>query len=232
MTAEEQINLFSLPESEPSSHPSSGDFDTIPLNSQIPINSNTYSSLDQLTIHCNGCQRCQLSQTRTHVVISRGNPHALIMIVGEGPGQNEDETGLPFVGKGGQLLDKILASVELTENDVYICNIVKCRPPGNRVPTKEEVDACKGYLLEQIRIVNPMIILLTGATALKGLLGITQGITKVRGQWIDHENRYFMPIFHPAYLLRNPSKEKGSPKWLMWQDIQAVRKRWNEIKTE
>jgi len=154
------------------------------------------------------------------------------MIVGEGPGQNEDETGLPFVGKGGQLLDKILASVELTENDVYICNIVKCRPPGNRVPTKEEVDACKGYLLEQIRIVNPMIILLTGATALKGLLGITQGITKVRGQWIDYENRYFMPIFHPAYLLRNPSKEKGSPKWLMWQDIQAVRKRWDEIKTE
>jgi DNA polymerase len=152
------------------------------------------------------------------------------MIVGEGPGQTEDETGLPFVGKSGQLLDRILAAVNLTtENDVFICNVVKCRPPENRTPTTDEAEACKGYLLEQIRMVDPKIILLTGATALKNLVGVKQGITKVRGQWIEKGDRLYMPIFHPAYLLRNPSKEKGSPKWLMWQDIQAVRAKLDEI---
>jgi DNA polymerase len=153
------------------------------------------------------------------------------MIVGEGPGQNEDEQGKPFVGKSGQLLDKILASVNLNaEQDVFICNVVKCRPPENRTPTTDEAEACKGYLLEQIRIVNPKIILLTGATALKGLLGIKQGITKVRGQWIEQDDRFYMPIFHPAYLLRNQSRERGQPKWLMWQDVQAVRTKLDELR--
>jgi DNA polymerase len=156
---------------------------------------------------------------------------APIMIVGEGPGQNEDEQGKPFVGKSGQLLDKILESVNLSaEQDVFICNVVKCRPPENRTPTTDEAEACKGYLMEQIRLVNPKIILLTGATALKGLLGIKQGITKVRGQWIEQDDRLYMPIFHPAYLLRNQSRERGQPKWLMWQDIQAVKTRLDEIR--
>jgi DNA polymerase len=152
------------------------------------------------------------------------------MMIGEAPGQTEDETGLPFVGKSGELLEKILASVKLsTEKDVYICNVNKCRPPGNRTPTPEEMEACKPYLLEQIRLVNPAIILLTGATAVKGLLKEKRGITKIRGQWFEWEGKLCMPIFHPAYLLRNPSREKGSPKWLMWQDVQTVSAKLEEL---
>ncbi|OCQ98253.1 uracil-DNA glycosylase [Nostoc sp. MBR 210] len=204
--------------------------DQIPTDGKIPIPAGTYNNIDELTQHCNQCQRCELGQTRTNAVVGRGNLKAPIMIVGEAPGQSEDETGLPFVGRSGQLLEKILASVNLTtEQDVYIGNINKCRPPNNRVPTPNEMAACIPYLLEQIRLIDPKIILLTGATAVKGLTGEKQGITKIRGQWIEWEGRLCMPIFHPSYLLRNPSKEKGSPKWLMWQDIQAVRAKYAEI---
>ncbi|MCC5641051.1 uracil-DNA glycosylase [Nostoc sp. CHAB 5844] len=203
----------------------------IPTDAKIPIPAGTYSNITELAQHCNQCQRCELGQTRTHAVVGRGNLKAPIMIVGEAPGQSEDETGLPFVGRSGQLLEKILASVNLTtEQDVYIGNINKCRPPNNRVPTPNEMAACLPYLLEQIRLVDPKIILLTGATALKGLTGEKQAITKIRGQWIEWEGRLCMPIFHPSYLLRNPSKEKGSPKWLMWQDIQVVRAKYDEIR--
>ncbi|MGD1905795.1 MAG: uracil-DNA glycosylase family protein [Leptolyngbyaceae cyanobacterium] len=206
------------------------DYETIPTSASTPINPGTYDTLEALKHHCHQCQRCDLAPTRTHVVVSRGNPQASIMIIGEGPGQQEDEQGKPFVGKSGQLLDKILAAVRLdNEQDVYICNVVKCRPPGNRTPTTNEVNACKGYLLEQIRLMDPKIILLTGATAMKGLTGEKRGITKIRGQWIDWEGRLCMPIFHPAYLLRNQSRQKGSPKWLMWQDIQAVKAKLDEL---
>ena len=134
------------------------------------------------------------------------------------------------MGKSGQLLEKILASVRLdTANDVYICNVVKCRPPNNRTPTAGEVTACVGYLKEQVRLVDPKIILLTGNTALKGLLNVKQGITKVRGNWMEWEGRHCMAIFHPAYLLRNPSREKGKPKWLMWQDIQEIKRKLDEL---
>ncbi|BAY60415.1 phage SPO1 DNA polymerase-like protein [Calothrix brevissima NIES-22] len=202
----------------------------IPTDAKIPIPPNTYSDMTELAQHCNQCHRCGLGDNRTHAVVGRGNLKAQIMVVGEAPGQNEDETGLPFVGKSGQLLEKILASVHLsTEHDVYICNINKCRPPENRVPTTEEMTACLPYLLEQIRLVDPKIILLTGATAVKGLTGDKRGITKIRGQWIEWQGRLCMPIFHPSYLLRNPSREVNSPKWLMWQDIQAVRAKYDEI---
>ena len=228
----EQIGLFGeqpAPEATPLSPET---WEQIPTSASIPIPSGTYADLDQLAQHCNQCQRCDLASGRTNVVISRGSPTASVMIIGEGPGQNEDEQGLPFVGKSGQLLEKILASVRLdTQNDVYICNVVKCRPPGNRTPTAGEVSACVPYLREQVRLVDPKIILLTGGTALKGLLGVTKGITKVRGQWMEWEGRHCMPIFHPAYLLRNPSRDKGKPKWLMWQDIQAIRKKLDESNT-
>jgi uracil-DNA glycosylase len=205
--------------------------DLIPTDAKIPIPSGTYANLAELAQHCNNCRRCGLGENRTHAVVGRGNLQAKIMIIGEAPGQSEDETGLPFVGKSGQLLEKILASVELsTEKDVYMGNINKCRPPENRVPTPEEMAACKPYLLEQIRLVDPKIILLTGATAVKGITGSKQGITKIRGQWLEWEGRLCMPIFHPSYLLRNPAREKGSPKWLMWQDIQAVKAKYNEIR--
>ena len=224
----DQIDLFTAPDAD--SLPEDFDLEAIPTSAAVSIPTGVYNSLDTLARHCNGCQRCGLAAGRTNVVVSRGNPQADIMIVGEGPGQQEDEQGLPFVGKSGQLLEKILAAVRLdTEKDVYICNVVKCRPPGNRTPTADESSACKGYLLEQIRLVDPKIILMTGATAMKGLTGEKRGITKVRGQWVEWEGRLCMPIFHPAYLLRNQSREKGSPKWLMWQDIQVVRAKLDEL---
>jgi len=228
MSNPEQLNLFD--NSSIANNSGFSSLESIPKDSKIPIPPGTYPTLDALTEHCQQCQRCELGQNRTHAVIHRGNPQAPLMIVGEAPGQNEDEQGLPFVGKSGQLLDKILASVNLnSQQDVYICNVNKCRPPGNRKPTAPEMDACKPYLLEQIRLVNPKIILLTGATAVQGILREKRGISKIRGQWFDWQERFCMPIFHPAYLLRNPSREPGKPKWLMWQDIQEVKRKLDEI---
>jgi uracil-DNA glycosylase family 4 len=202
-------------------------------NLKPPQLNQSYENLEQLRQEASGCQKCGLAETRINVVVDRGDPKALIMIIGEGPGEEEDKTGLPFVGRAGQLLDKIIASVQLDRNkDVYICNVVKCRPPGNRNPTPDEMAACKPYLMEQIRLVDPKIILLTGATAVKAVLGDKTGITKLRGKWRDWEGRLVMPILHPAYLLRNPSREEGSPKWLMWQDIQAVKAKLLELKAE
>lgn len=226
MSDTKQTNLFSDHQFlEPQ------DWEKIPFDATIPIPRGTYSNWEQLAHHCHQCQRCELSQTRTQVVIGRGTPQADVMIIGEAPGQSEDEQGLPFVGRSGKLLDQILASVELSvEKDVYISNIVKCRPPQNRTPLAREITACKSYLLEQIRLIDPKIILFTGATALKGLTGEKKAISKMRGQWLQWEGRWAMAIFHPAYLLRNPSREKGKPKWLMWQDMQAVKQKLATLK--
>ena len=228
----EQIDLFSASGVEATPPPADFDIDKIPTSAKVPIPPGTYASLDTLAGHCKGCQRCELAETRTNVVVSRGSRTAPIMVIGEGPGQQEDEQGLPFVGRSGQLLEKILESVRIdSEKDVYICNIVKCRPPGNRNPTTPEINACRPYILEQIRLVDPKIILLTGATSVKGIIpSEKRGITKIRGQWIEWEGRLCMPILHPAYLLRNPSREPGKPKWLMWQDIQAVKTKLDEIR--
>ncbi|KOP25421.1 DNA polymerase [Hapalosiphon sp. MRB220] len=227
MNSEHQLNLFG------ESNLQESNFDKkelIPTDAKIPIPTGIYADMTELAQHCNQCHRCELGNTRIHAVVGRGNLKAPIMVIGEAPGQNEDETGLPFVGRAGQLLEKILESVKLdTEKDVYIANINKCRPPNNRVPTNEEIEACKPYLLEQIRLVDPKIILLTGATAVKGITGDKRGITKIRGTWMEWEGRLCMPIFHPSYLLRNPSREVGSPKWLMWQDIQTVRAKYDEM---
>jgi uracil-DNA glycosylase len=232
MSSEQQISLFDwdAPPTQPEAKIPRFDPAQIPTSAQIPIPHGTYPSLTELTAHCLCCQRCPLAPTRTHAVVGRGNPQAKLMLIGEGPGQTEDETGLPFVGKAGQLLEKILQSANLNaEESVYICNIVKCRPPDNRVPTPAEMSACLPYLLEQIRLVDPKIILLAGVTAVKGLIGDKRGITKIRGEWMEWQGRLCMPIFHPAYLLRNPSKQPGSPKWLMWQDIQTIKKRLDQL---
>lgn len=177
------------------------------------------------------CTRCRLHKSRTHSVFSDGSPHARLMLIGEGPGQNEDETGVPFVGRAGQLLTKILESVGINrQTDIYICNIVKCRPPQNRTPEPDEAEACSGYLQAQLALIRPSYVLLAGATAVRGILGKKEGITRLRGQWFDlpfqdrdGNTARAMPVFHPSYLLRNQSREKGSPKWLTWQDMQAVR---------
>lgn len=178
---------------------------------------------------CNSCYRCDLGTNRTRAVYGGGNHQALIMLIGEGPGAQEDATGKPFVGASGQLLTKILASVGLDrERDVYLTNVVKCRAPGNRTPTTAEIVACRPYLDEQIALIDPKIVLLAGAAALKGVLNLS-GITKLRGEWIERGGRSYMPIFHPAYLLRQIGREIGGPKWLTWQDMQKVRRRYDEV---
>lgn len=193
------------------------------------------SELTALAGACDSCRRCGLGSGRIQVVVSRGNPAARLMVIGEGPGAQEDASGLPFVGRAGQLLDQMLESVGIDSNrDAYVCNVVKCRPPDNRKPTAEEMAACLPWLQRQIALVNPAVILLAGATAMEGVLGVKGGITKLRGQWRQGsgaglEGRWLMPIFHPSYLLRNPSRERGSPKWLTWQDLQDVRRRLDQL---
>jgi len=172
-----------------------------------------------------------LAAGREQVVVSRGDPRARLMVIGEGPGAQEDASGLPFVGRAGQLLDQMLASVGIDSNrDAYICNVVKCRPPENRKPTSLEMSACRPWLWRQIAAVDPAVILLTGASALEGVLGVKGGISQLRGRWQQGKEepllgRWLLPIFHPSYLLRNPSKEPNSPKWLTWHDLQDVRRR-------
>ena len=194
----------------------------------------TATSLEQdlaaLAESCDACRLCKLGSSRSQVVVSRGNPKARLMVIGEGPGAQEDEQGQPFVGRSGQLLDRMLESVGIDSNrDAYVCNIVKCRPPENRKPTALEMASCKPWLDRQIALVDPAVILLAGATAVEGLLEIKGGMTKIRGQWRQWEGRWLMPVFHPSYLLRNPSKERGAPKWLTWQDLQDVQRRLAQL---
>jgi uracil-DNA glycosylase len=176
------------------------------------------------------CEACDLKNERTQVVVGHGNVPSKIMIIGEGPGAQEDEEGKPFIGRAGKLLTEILQSVGIDrEKHVYITNTVKCRPPKNRTPLPTEIEACKPYLIRQIQLIKPRILLCLGAPSLKTILEETKTISKVRGKWYKVEVGYMssplyvMPLFHPSYLLRNQSKEKGSPKWLMWQDIKEVK---------
>lgn len=180
---------------------------------------------------CELCQNCPLGATRTHIVFSSGVPNSKLMLIGEAPGYYEDQQGEPFVGKAGQLLDKIFASVGLSrQKDIYICNTLKCRPPNNRDPLPEEKDACRAFLDAQLEILKPKIILLCGRVALTSMLNTNSGITRVRGQWFEGPyGSRMMPIYHPSYLLRNDSTEKGSPKWQMWQDIKEVKRVYDEL---
>ena len=190
----------------------------------------SYSSIKKLTSECVNCTSCSLSETRKNVVVGKGNEAAHIVIIGEGPGEQEDNTGLPFVGRAGKMLDTALSSVDIDPlKDCYITNIVKCRPPGNRKPTSTESEACMPWLNEQINLMSPKIIILAGATAVESYLGIKEPISKIRGKWIEKNNVKYMPIFHPSYLLRNPSKDKGKPKWLTWQDLKKIKKELNSI---
>ena len=193
-----------------------------------------YEELEIIHNKCSVCTKCNLYKTKHHTVFSDGVPNPKLMLIGEAPGYNEDMQGKPFVGKAGQLLDKIFASVGLTRKEhVYICNTIKCRPPENRNPLPEEKEACREYLKSQIDIIKPKIILLCGNVAVQSILGDIGGITKVRGKWFQGNEvvhgAKLMPIFHPSYLLRNDSRVKGSPKWLMWQDIQEIKRVYDSL---
>lgn len=173
---------------------------------------------------CTQCRNCQLSQTRQQVVVWRGAEQAPLMLIGEGPGAEEDEKGKPFVGAAGRLLDLLLTASGLEPETFHICNIVKCRPPQNRVPTPEEAKACKPLLAKQFRLARPRIIVLLGATAYKYFTGSSDGISKIRGQWIEKNGYLIMPTFHPAYILRN-NLERGK----LWEDISKVRLKMEEL---
>jgi DNA polymerase len=164
------------------------------------------------------CSLCQLRQQCTQVVFGEGILGGGLMVIGEGPGQDEDEQGRPFVGRAGKLLDLILDSGGFSrEKNTYVANIVKCRPPGNRVPLPEEREACKPYLLEQIRLAEPKIIILLGATAMQGLIDPKAKIGQSRGGWLEWEGAQVMPTYHPAALLRNPNLKKT-----VWEDMKLV----------
>lgn len=193
-----------------------------------------YTSLDDLINDMMKMNDDPLANAGTNVVISRGNPQAKLLIVGEAPGPQENIQGKPFVGRAGQMLDKILEAADFdSEKDVFITNSVFRMPPGTegknfRKPTDKETEYYRRYVSEIVRLVDPLIMLLTGNVASYSVLGKT-GITSLRGKWNHVNGRWIMPIFHPSYLLRNPSKAPGSPKSLMWDDIREVRRKYDEL---
>jgi len=197
------------------------------VNAQTPYSDLNY---DQLKATCQACTKCVLSETRTQVVVGSGPTRCNLMIIGEGPGEQEDLNGVPFIGRAGQLLTKILESAGIQrDTQAYITNTVKCRPPENRTPLTAEIEACKPYLIRQIQLVQPRVLVLLGAPSLKTILEEMTPISKVRGQWyqakVDYmtDPLYIMPMFHPSFLLRHAAREKGSPKWLTWEDIREVK---------
>ena len=179
----------------------------------------TAERLARLAQEVEACRRCPLYRTRTHAVVSDGSPAAKLVFIGEAPGRDEDLQGKPFVGAAGQLLTKMIQAMGLKRADVYICNVLKDRPPGNRTPLPEEVDACFPFLQEQLAIIRPKVICTLGAVATKALLGPHVSITKVRGEVRDYQGIPLVPTFHPAYLLRNPPAKKFA-----WEDLKRVKK--------
>jgi DNA polymerase len=196
--------------------------------------SGRFASLDELIPALKNMTDDPLVDAGTNVVISRGNPNARLLIIGEAPGPEENIRGKPFVGRAGQMLDKVLESASFDpEQDVYITNSVFRMPPGEegkafRKPTDAEIDYYRPYVFEIVRLIDPLVILLTGNVASQSVLKKT-GITALRGKWTQLDGRWIMPIFHPSYLLRNPSRDPGSPKALMWEDIRQVRRKYDEL---
>jgi DNA polymerase len=175
-------------------------------------------TLEQIRQDLGDCRRCKLAPTRKTIVFGEGNPHAELVFIGEGPGADEDEQGLPFVGRAGKLLNKMMQMMGLKREDVYICNVVKCRPPGNRTPEKDEVDACSPFLYRQIAAINPRLICCLGAPAVRTVLGIKEGITRIHGQFYDFGSIKALATVHPAYVLRNMREEK-----ILIEDFEKIR---------
>jgi DNA polymerase len=182
------------------------------------------NALKALREEIGDCKQCKLANKRTHIVFGEGDPHAMLMFVGEGPGREEDVQGRPFVGDAGILLTRLIEKMGLTRGDVYIANIVKCRPPMNRDPEIEEIETCKGFLEKQIEIIEPQVIMTLGRIAAQTLMGNTKArISSIRGKFFDYNGIPVMPTFHPAYLIRNPKA-----KWLTWDDAQKVLEHLNK----
>jgi uracil-DNA glycosylase family 4 len=174
-------------------------------------------SLERICGELAGCTRCKLHRRRTNIVFGVGNPHADLVFVGEGPGHDEDVQGIPFVGRAGQLLTQMINAMGLSRDDVYIANVVKCRPPENRTPEKDEIATCLPFLFRQLTNINPKVIVCLGSVAAQALLNTNKGISHFRGQWLDFRGAKLMATYHPAYLLRNPH---AKPE--VWADLKKV----------
>lgn len=174
-------------------------------------------SLEELSARLQGCQLCPLSEQRQNIVFGVGNPQADLVLVGEAPGREEDEKGFPFVGEAGRLLDRILFAMKLTRQDVYICNVIKCRPPSNRDPQPQEIAACEQFLKLQLAAIKPRLIIALGRFAAQTLLQTKDPIGRLRGYWSEYQGIPLMPTYHPAYLLRNPAGKRE-----VWEDMKQV----------
>jgi uracil-DNA glycosylase len=197
------------------------ELDVFPRSSNVSLfdsmNKVANDSLPAILSDIGDCTRCKLHRGRTKLVFGDGNPKADLVFVGEGPGRDEDVQGLPFVGRAGKLLTQMIEAMGLQRQDVYICNVVKCRPPENRTPEKDEVETCSPFLLRQLDAISPKVIVCLGSVAAQTLLETNRGISHFRGEWLDFRGRKLMATYHPAYLLRNPSA-KGE----VWKDLQKV----------
>jgi DNA polymerase len=184
----------------------------------LPVIEAQDASLEAIREDIGECVRCKLHEHRTKIVFGEGDPQARLVFIGEGPGADEDATGRPFVGRAGQLLDKIIQAIGLKREDVYITNVVKCRPPGNRTPERDEVATCEQFLFRQLALIRPQVIVALGSPAFQCLLRTKETITRARGEWRDWNGIKVMPTFHPAYLLRSPDKKREA-----WDDMKKVR---------
>ena len=198
--------------------------ETMPLNSQPsaalpPIIGDKPSALKLIREDIGDCTRCRLHKGRTNLVFGVGNVNAELMFVGEGPGADEDAQGEPFVGRAGQLLNNMISAMGIKREDVYIANVVKCRPPQNRTPEKDECDTCSPFLMRQIDVIKPKVIVALGAVAAKNLLAVNDSMANLRGRWYDFRNTKLLVTYHPAYLLRDPRQKKEA-----WKDLQMAMK--------
>jgi DNA polymerase len=195
-----------------------------PAAQSLPVIQAQDPSLDAIREDIGECTRCKLHEHRTHIVFGEGDPHARLVFIGEGPGADEDATGRPFVGRAGQLLDKIISAIGLKRDQCYIANVVKCRPPGNRTPERDEVATCEQFLFRQLALIKPQVIVALGSPAFQCLLRTKDTITRSRGEWRDWNGIKVMPTFHPAYLLRSPDKKRET-----WEDMKKVRDYLNSL---
>jgi DNA polymerase len=188
---------------------------------QPPVQPQPTESLEAIREDIGDCRRCTLCRSRTRIVFGAGSPQARLMFIGEGPGQDEDRAGEPFVGAAGQLLTRIIAAIKLRREDVYIANVVKCRPPENRLPAPDEIATCSPFLRRQIAAIRPALICLLGSCAAQSLLNSTESISRLRGRFFELQGTRALPTFHPAYLLRNPEKKRA-----VWEDMQLLMKEY------
>ena len=195
------------------------DLRTAPASTPLPVINNKSAALDAIREDIGDCTRCRLAKERKQIVFGVGNLDADIMFVGEGPGADEDEQGEPFVGRAGQLLNNMITAMGIKREEVYIANVVKCRPPGNRTPERDECDTCGPFLMKQIEAIKPKIIVALGAVAAKYLLGVNDSMANLRGQIYDFKNTKLVVTYHPAYLLRDPRQKAEA-----WKDLQMVMK--------